>query len=129
MARVAPGEHARSWLESATPGAKKAAPRRCSTAPLQQGTESNVADVQEETEMFYRGKQLSEVRDGEQRLAVAIRLPDRLRNDPQSLAALQIKTPTGALVRLDQFALFAPFGAQSIVPRARGFSPTTGTSL
>ena len=80
----------------------------------------NVADVQEEIETLYGGKQLSEILDGEERFAVAIRLPSRLRNDPQSLATLQIKTPTGALVRLDQLAEIRTIRGPIIINREEG---------
>ena len=80
----------------------------------------NVADVQEEIETLYGGKQLSEILDGEERFAVAIRLPSRLRNDPQSLATLQIKTPTGALVRLDQLAEIRTVRGPIIINREEG---------
>src|ERR1700730_1112497 len=80
----------------------------------------NVADVQEEIETLYGGKQLSEILDGEERFAVAIRLPSRLRNDPQSLATLQIKTPTGALVRLDQLAEIRTARGPIIINREEG---------
>ena len=64
----------------------------------------NVSDIQEVIETLYGSKQLSEMLLGEQRFPIAIRLPARLRNDPENLKALQIKTPEGELVRLDQLA-------------------------
>lgn len=64
----------------------------------------NVADVQEMIETLYGGKQVSEMLAGEQRFPIAVRLPDQLRNDPDYLLSLQIKTATGALIRLDQIA-------------------------
>jgi cobalt-zinc-cadmium resistance protein CzcA len=64
----------------------------------------NVSDVQETIETLYGNKQLSEMLVGEQRFPIALRLPDTLRNDPDALRSLQIKTPQGELVRLDQVA-------------------------
>jgi cobalt-zinc-cadmium resistance protein CzcA len=64
----------------------------------------NVSDVQEVIETLYGSKQLSEMLVGEQRFPIAIRLPNNLRNDPEALRSLQIKTPQGELVRLDQLA-------------------------
>jgi len=64
----------------------------------------NVSDIQETIETLYGNKQLSEMLVGEQRFPIALRLPDSLRNDPDALRALQIKTPQGELVRLDQVA-------------------------
>ncbi len=64
----------------------------------------NVSDIQEMIETLYGGKQLSEMLVGEERFPIAIRLPDNIRNDPDALRSLQIKTPQGELIRLDQVA-------------------------
>jgi len=64
----------------------------------------NVSDVQEVIETMYGSKQLSEMLVGEQRFPIAIRLPANFRNDPDNLRSLEIKTPQGQLVRLDQLA-------------------------
>ena len=64
----------------------------------------NVSDIQEVIESLYGSKQLSEMLLGEQRFPIALRLPDSVRNDPEALKSLQIKTPQGELVRLDQLA-------------------------
>ena len=62
----------------------------------------NVSDVQEVIENLYGSRQVSEMIEGEQRFPIAFRLPTSLRQDPEQLKALQMKTSTGALVRLDQ---------------------------
>ncbi len=64
----------------------------------------NVSDIQEVIETLYGSRQLSEMLLGEERFPIAIRLPLQFRNDPENLRALQIKTPEGELVRLDQLA-------------------------
>ena len=64
----------------------------------------NVSDIQEDVEALYGGRQVSEMLLGEQRFPIAIRLPLKFRNDPENLRSLQIKTPQGELVRLDQLA-------------------------
>ena len=64
----------------------------------------NVSDIQEVIETLYGSKQLSEVLLGEERFPLALRLPAEMRNDPEQLRSLQIKTPQGELVRLDQLA-------------------------
>ena len=63
-----------------------------------------VSDVQEVIEDLYGSRQLSEMLLGEQRFPIAIRLPATLRDDPETLRSLQLKTPQGELVRLDQLA-------------------------
>ncbi len=62
----------------------------------------NVSDVQEVIESMYGSRQVSEMIEGEERFPIAFRLPANLRNDPEQLRALQLKTPNGELVRLDQ---------------------------
>ena len=64
----------------------------------------NVSDVQTMIESLYGSKQVSEMIKGEERFPIAFRLPATLRNDPEQLSALQLKTPDGELVRLDQVA-------------------------
>ena len=64
----------------------------------------NVSDVQQVIESLYGSKQVSEMIEGEERFPIAFRLPATLRNDPEQLRALQLKTPDGELVRLDQVA-------------------------
>ena len=62
----------------------------------------NVSDIQEVVESLIGSKQLSEMVVGEQRFPIAVRLPDSIRNDIDAIEALELKTPTGDLVRLDQ---------------------------
>ncbi|HEY9136877.1 MAG TPA: CusA/CzcA family heavy metal efflux RND transporter [Terriglobus sp.] len=62
----------------------------------------NVADVQEIIENLYGSRKVSEMIEGEQRFPIAFRLPANLRNNPEDLGAMQLKTSTGAMVRLDQ---------------------------
>jgi cobalt-zinc-cadmium resistance protein CzcA len=88
----------------------------------------NVADVQEVIETYYGSKPLSELVDGEERFAIAARLPDRLRNDPEGLAALQIKTPAGELVRLDQLAEIRTVRGPIIINREEGHRRAVVTS-
>ena len=64
----------------------------------------NVSDVQEIIENLYGSRQVSEMIEGEQRFPIAFRLPANLRNSPDQLQSLQLKSPSGALVRLDQVA-------------------------
>ena len=62
----------------------------------------NVSDIQEVVESLIGSKQISELVTGEQRFPIAVRLPSAMRNDLDGIYALQLKTPTGELVRLDQ---------------------------
>ncbi len=77
----------------------------------------NVSDIQEVIETLYGSKQLSEMLLGEERFPIAIRLPASLRNDPERLRSLQIKTPQGELVRLDQLAEIKTVGGPILINR------------
>ena len=77
----------------------------------------NVSDIQEVIETLYGSKQLSEMLLGEERFPIAIRLPADLRNDPERLRSLQIKTPQGELIRLDQVAEVKTVGGPILINR------------
>ncbi|GAA3764375.1 efflux RND transporter permease subunit [Terriglobus aquaticus] len=77
----------------------------------------NVSDIQEVIETLYGSKQLSEMLLGEERFPIAIRLPADIRNDPERLRSLQIKTPQGELVRLDQVAEVKTVGGPILINR------------
>jgi cobalt-zinc-cadmium resistance protein CzcA len=77
----------------------------------------NVSDIQEVIETLYGSKQLSEMLLGEERFAIALRLPATLRNDPERLRALQIKTPQGEIIRLDQVAEIKTVGGPILINR------------
>ena len=62
----------------------------------------NVSDIQEVIESLLGSRQVSEMVDGEQRFPIAVRLPSAIRNNLDDIYGLQLKTPTGELVRLDQ---------------------------
>ena len=64
----------------------------------------NVSDIREFIESLYGGKMVSEMLVGEQRFPIALRLPADVRNDPEQLSAMQMKTQGGNLVRLDELA-------------------------
>jgi heavy metal efflux system protein len=77
----------------------------------------NVAQVQETIEALYGGKQVSEMITGNERFPIALRLPDNLRNDPDYLRGLQIKTANGDLIRLDQVAQVRSVPGPNIISR------------
>lgn len=62
----------------------------------------NVSDIQEVVESLIGSKRISEMVEGEQRFPIAVRLPPALRNNIDAIYSLQLKTPGGQLVRLDQ---------------------------
>jgi heavy metal efflux system protein len=64
----------------------------------------NVSDVREMIETLVGGTQVSELILGQQRFAIALRLPDARRNDLDRLGNLVLHAPRGELVRLNQIA-------------------------
>ena len=77
----------------------------------------NVQDIQEVIETLYGSRQLSEMLLAEERFPIAVRLPAGMRNDPDQLRSLQIKTPQGELVRLDQVAEIRTVGGPILINR------------
>lgn len=63
-----------------------------------------VSDVQEIIESMYGSREISEIVEGDQRFPLAVRLPESARNDLEGVRSLQMKTPTGELVKLNQVA-------------------------
>ena len=64
----------------------------------------NVSEIKEMIESLYGGKQISEMIEGEERFPITVELPTDLRNSPDYLRALQVRTSAGELIRLDQVA-------------------------
>src|SRR6202045_674216 len=64
----------------------------------------NVSDVREMIATLVGGTQVSEMIIGEQRFAIALRLPEARRNDLDRLGNLTLHAPRGELVRLNQIA-------------------------
>jgi cobalt-zinc-cadmium resistance protein CzcA len=64
----------------------------------------NVSDVREMIATLVGGTQVSEMIIGQQRFAIALRLPEDRRNDLDRLGNLVLHAPRGELVRLNQIA-------------------------
>ena len=95
----------RSWRWS---GRSAASPRRPSTAParcpqleiaIDRARASryglNVADVEDVIEATLGGKVCSELWEGDRRFDVAVRLPERERNDLDQIRTIAVQTPAG----------------------------------
>lgn len=75
----------------------------------------NVADVQEVIETLVGGRPVSEMIEGRARFPISMRLPQSVRNDPESLKEFVMRAPGGELIRLNQVALVRTVrGPQSI---------------
>jgi cobalt-zinc-cadmium resistance protein CzcA len=64
----------------------------------------NVSDVQEAIETLVGGQPLSEMIEGQARFPISVRLPERLRNDPEALKDIVLRAPGSELVKLNQVA-------------------------
>ncbi|HYM37081.1 MAG TPA: CusA/CzcA family heavy metal efflux RND transporter, partial [Nitrospiraceae bacterium] len=64
----------------------------------------NVADVQEVVETIVGGRPVSEMIEGRARFPISIKLPEPLRNDPDTLKDFVLRAPGGEMVRLNQVA-------------------------
>jgi len=62
-------------------------------------------------------RKVGEIREGQRRFPLALRLPDAQRTDPKALAATLIPTAAGPLVRMDQVAHFERLEGPSTLQR------------
>jgi cobalt-zinc-cadmium resistance protein CzcA len=63
------------------------------------------------------GRSVGEIREGQRRFALVVRLPDAQRTDQAALAATLIPTASGPVVRLDQVAEFSETSGPSTIQR------------
>ncbi|HXA63630.1 MAG TPA: CusA/CzcA family heavy metal efflux RND transporter [Bryobacteraceae bacterium] len=64
----------------------------------------NVSDVEEVVETLVGGRPLSEMIEGQARFPISVRLPERLRNDPEALKEIVLRASGSELVKLNQVA-------------------------
>jgi len=64
----------------------------------------NVSDVNELIETAIGGKEITSLFEGERRFSISLRLPNRLRNNIDSIRDLLLLAPSGALVPLNALA-------------------------
>jgi heavy metal efflux system protein len=77
----------------------------------------NVSDVREMIGTLVGGTQISEIIIGQQRFAIALRLPESRRNDLDRLGNLVLHAPHGELVRLNQIADFNVVNSPEMITR------------
>ncbi len=65
-------------------------------------------------------RRVGDVREGQRRFPLVVRLPDRQRTDPDALAATLIPTAAGPVVSLNQVARIAEFEGPSTINREWG---------
>jgi cobalt-zinc-cadmium resistance protein CzcA len=75
----------------------------------------SVADVRNAVDLAVGSATATELIDGARRIAVAVRLPERLRGDVAELARLPVRTPHGALVALGELADIVSASAPELI--------------
>ncbi len=75
----------------------------------------NVSVVREIVETAVHGRFIDDLRDGQKRFSILLRLPDRYRQDAESLRSVVLQAPGGELVPLGQLAkVYETRGPESI---------------
>jgi cobalt-zinc-cadmium resistance protein CzcA len=64
----------------------------------------NVADINDIIETAIGGRPATEIYEGERRFSAVVRFPELFRSDPQAIGQILLRSPNGALVRLDDLA-------------------------
>lgn len=64
----------------------------------------NVEDINEMVEMAIGGRIVTEIIQGNQRIGVLLRFPEKDRNSPQAIGAMRVETPGGELIPLSSLA-------------------------
>lgn len=80
----------------------------------------NVTDVEEAISSGGSGDIISEVIDGQRRYTVALRLPERLRTDPDAMRKIVLRAPAGEQVTLDQVARVVVRRGPELINREEG---------
>src|ERR1700737_3197257 len=80
----------------------------------------NVSNVREMIETLVGGTRVSEMIIGQQRFAIALRLPEARRNDLDRLGNLVLDAPRGELVRLNQIADLNVVDSPEMITREEG---------
>jgi heavy metal efflux system protein len=77
----------------------------------------NVSDVREMIDTLVGGAQVSEMILGQERFAIALRLPESERNNLDGIGDLPLRAPGGELVRLNQIADLKVISSPELITR------------
>ncbi len=80
----------------------------------------NVTDVEEASSSGGSGDIISEVIDGQKRYTVALRLPERLRTDPDAMRRIMLRASGGEQVTLEQVARVTVRRGPELINREEG---------
>ncbi|RZU42089.1 efflux RND transporter permease subunit [Edaphobacter modestus] len=80
----------------------------------------NAADVNDVIETAIAGKSATEIYEGERRFAAVVRLPQTLRDSVPDIRELQISSPDGPLIPLDNLAKVSVKEGPALINRSMG---------
>jgi cobalt-zinc-cadmium resistance protein CzcA len=80
----------------------------------------NVSDVQDWVETALAGRPLGQIMEGDKRFEIAVRLPDRIRSDADSIGSLPVATPNGGSVPLSSLSTLRTVPAPAQISREHG---------
>jgi multidrug efflux pump subunit AcrB len=75
-------------------------------------TDAAIADA---LSLAYGGRAITDIRERDRETPIVVRLNDALRNDPSAIAALGVRSSSGATVPLGEFVSFSPSTQTSIL--------------
>lgn len=80
----------------------------------------NVSDVRDLMDAAIGGRYISDMIEGQRRFAIVLRLPERYRQDPESLGNLVLSAPGGERIRLAQVASVQVARGPEVISREDG---------
>ncbi len=80
----------------------------------------NVADIRDLMESAIGGRAISEMIEGQRRFPIVLRLPERYRQDPDSISNLYLTAPGGERIRIGQIAKVYVARGPEVIARENG---------
>jgi len=80
----------------------------------------SIADIQHIVSVALGGEEVGQIVEGDRRFALAVRLPEDIRNDPEAIKSLRVETPTGGSVPLSSLATIGDRVAPAQISREMG---------
>jgi cobalt-zinc-cadmium resistance protein CzcA len=80
----------------------------------------NVSDINEVIEAAIGGRMATEIYEGERRFSAVVRLPEAFRGDVATIRSLQVSSPNGALVALENLANIRVADGPAQISREKG---------
>jgi heavy metal efflux system protein len=80
----------------------------------------NVSDINDVIESAIGGQTATEIYEGERRFGAVVRLPEKFRNDVETIRNLHVSSPNGALVALENLASISVLDGPAQISREKG---------